>query len=87
MRRTKWYLGFLDFLGISNFKTTPDELMDKYPNLDKKITQYNLTDEAQQNWSKDFGSGSVDGQDNNSMDQIDIHGINPLEVFLNPLFK
>ena len=88
MRRTKWYLGFLDFLGIGNFKTTPDELMAKYPNLDQQINKYNQTDEAQQNWSQDFGSGGLGGsQDGGGLDQTNLHGINPLEVFLTPLFK
>ena len=52
MRRTKWYLGLLDTLGIVDSKTTPDEVLAKYP---KEIEQYNETEKAQQNWSKDFG--------------------------------
>ena len=88
MRRTKWYLGFLDFLGIGNFKTTPDELMDKYPNIEQQVYKYNQTDKAQQNWSQDFGSGGLGNtQDGGGLDQINLHGMNPLEVFLTPLFK
>lgn len=88
MRRTKWYLGFLDFLGIGDFKTTPDELIEKYPNIEKKITQYNLTDKAQQSWSQDFGSGPVPGQAVDSqIDNQNVAGMNPLDVFLTPLFK
>ena len=89
MRRTKWYLGFLDFLGIADTKTTPDELLDKHPELSGKIEEYNQTSQAQQNWSQDFGSGEgeVSQQSDGGMDIKDITGINPLEVFLNPLFK
>lgn len=56
MRRTKWYLGFLDWLGIADTKTTPDELAKKYSDLDSKVNQYNTTEDAQQSWSEDFGS-------------------------------
>ena len=56
MRRTKWYLGFLDWLGIVDAKTTPDELAKKYSDLDSKVNQYNTTEDAQQSWSEDFGS-------------------------------
>lgn len=87
MRRTKWYLGFLDFLGIADFKTTPDELMNKYPNIGQQINRYNQTDEAQQNWSQDFGSGGLPGQGIDGKESQDVFGINPLEVFLTPLFK
>ena len=89
MRRTKWYLGFLDFLGIVDSKTTPDELLEKHPELSDKINEYNKTTEAQKNWSQDFGSGEgeVTQQSDGGMGIKDIAGINPLEVFLNPLFK
>ena len=59
MRRSKWYLGLLDTLGIADTKTTPDELVSKYPNIEDKIKQYNNTEKAQLNWSKDFGSEGV----------------------------
>jgi hypothetical protein len=89
MRRTKWYLGFLDFLGIGDFKTTPDELMIKYPNIEQQVNKYNQTEKAQQTWNQDFGSGgdTQTQQTDGGLNTQDIMGINPLEVFLNPLFK
>lgn len=88
MRRTKWYLGFLDFLGIVDTKTTPDELIKKYPGLSDKIDEYNQTPAAQQNWNQDFGSGGEETQQTDGgLNLKDITGVNPLEVFLAPLFK
>jgi hypothetical protein len=55
MRRSKWYLGLLDTLGIADTKTTPDEVMAKYP---KEIQKYNESDQGQKNWSDEFGGGN-----------------------------
>ena len=55
MRRTRWYLGLLDFLGIANF-VGPDELETKVENLDSKIAEYNNTKEAQTYWNQDMAS-------------------------------
>jgi len=46
MRRTKWYLGLLDFLGLGNF-VGPEELETQIEDLDKKVEQYSNTQEAQ----------------------------------------
>ena len=85
MRRTKWYLGLLDFLGIVDAKTTPDELMKDYPNLSDKISQYNETPNGQKNWAEDFGS-EENKQEKSGSEIENITGTNPLEVFLGPLF-
>ncbi len=53
MRKTKWYLGLLDFLGVANF-VGPDELENKIEDLDSKMAEYNNTPEAQQNWNEDI---------------------------------
>jgi hypothetical protein len=55
MGRTKWYLRLLDFLGIANF-VGPEELMEKYADLEKKVEQFNKTPEGQKAWADDFGS-------------------------------
>jgi hypothetical protein len=55
MGRTKWYLRLLDFLGIANF-VGPDELMQKYSDLEEKVNQFNQTPEGQKSWADDFGS-------------------------------
>ena len=58
MRRTKWYLGFLDFLGLGNF-VGPEELENAIPNLEQKVADYNQTSEAQKNIEQDFGDNSA----------------------------
>ena len=55
MGRTKWYLRLLDFLGIANF-VGPEELMEKYADLEAKVEQFNKTPEGQKAWADDFGS-------------------------------
>jgi len=56
MRKTKWYLGLLDFLGIGNF-VGPDELQEKLGNakFEESIAAYNKTPESQQYAKDDFG--------------------------------
>jgi hypothetical protein len=57
MRKTKWYLGLLDFLGIANF-VGPDELQEKLVDskFEQSIEEYNNTDQAKQYAQEDFGS-------------------------------
>jgi hypothetical protein len=57
MNRSKWYLGFLDFIGIGNF-VGPDELdaqMGK-GEVEDKLQEYSETDQSEKNWSEDFGT-------------------------------
>jgi hypothetical protein len=56
MRKTKWYLGLLDFLGIANF-VGPDELQEKLGDakFEESIAAYNKTPESQQYAKDDFG--------------------------------
>lgn len=56
MNRSKWYLGFLDFLGLGNF-VGPEEL-DKQmgkENVEQKMGEYSGTQESKDFWSQDFG--------------------------------
>ena len=55
MRRTKFWAGFLDWLGIANF-VGPDDLKAKMPDFDEKMNQYSQTQEAKQNWDSDFAN-------------------------------
>jgi hypothetical protein len=55
MGRTKWYLRLLDFLGIANF-VGPEELMQKFTDLEEKVGEFNKTPEGQKAWADDFGS-------------------------------
>jgi len=59
MRRTKWYLGLLDFLGIANF-IGPDELEEKYGNIEDRIAEYEKTEQSKQYAEQDL-SNNEDG--------------------------
>lgn len=56
MRRTKWYLGFLDFLGLGNW-VGPEELDNKYgPELvNQRLGEYTQTQQSQQYYNDEFG--------------------------------
>jgi hypothetical protein len=62
MRQTKWWLGFLDWMGVANF-IGPDELAAQIgeEEMAKKMNAYNNTDGAEQNFKSDFGEAI--GQD------------------------
>jgi hypothetical protein len=56
MRRTKFYAGLLDFLGVGNF-VGPEELSKKMnnENLDNKFREYTNTEQGQKYWEEEFG--------------------------------
>lgn len=91
MRRTKWYLGLLDSLGIVDATTTPDELIAKYPNIDDKVNQYNNTEKAQKNWSEEFGgkeqSVGMDTITPTTPEKPTTSKLNPLDMLIGGLFK
>jgi hypothetical protein len=43
---TKFYLGLLDWLGMGNFSGPPEELAKKVPDLAKKISEFEASDEG-----------------------------------------
>jgi len=55
MRRTKFYAGLLDYLGVANF-VGPEELSQQMgeENLRKKMEEYSQTSEGRENWSEDM---------------------------------
>jgi hypothetical protein len=57
MNRSKWYLGFLDFIGLGNF-VGPDELDEKMgkKEVESKLQEYSNTPESKKLWGDDFGS-------------------------------
>jgi hypothetical protein len=55
MRNTRWYMGLLDWLGVSNFKGSVQDLNKQIPNLDDKMVEFMNTPEGQKL------STSVDG--------------------------
>lgn len=58
MRRTKTYLGFLDWLGVANF-VGPEELEQTIPNAEQRWEEYSQTPQAQQTWSSEMELGQA----------------------------
>lgn len=62
--RTKFYAGFLDYLGVANF-VGPDELVNKMgkESFDESFGQYTKLPTSKEYWKEDMGVlSSVDGQ-------------------------
>lgn len=59
MRRTKFYAGLLDYIGVANF-VGPEELSKEMgeENLRNKITEYSNTKQGQEYWSQDMSSAT-----------------------------
>ena len=59
MRRSKWWLGFLDWIGLGNW-VGPDEIAAKMGEEEfvRKMEQYNQTPQAKQNFSDQFQDGN-----------------------------
>lgn len=58
-RRTKFYAGLLDYIGIGNF-VGPDELAAKVPNIDEKFQDYVNSPEGQNIYKQEFREPKVD---------------------------
>lgn len=58
VRQTKFWAGFLDFMGLGNF-VGPDESLEKMgeAELESKLTEYQKTPEAEQYFKDSFGEG------------------------------
>lgn len=57
MRKSKWWLGFLDYLGWGNY-VGPEELKEKLGDKDfvDKMNQYQQTPEAERNFADEYGA-------------------------------
>jgi hypothetical protein len=66
MQSTKWWLGFLDYIGLGNW-VGAEELVKKMgeENFNQKVEEYNQTPDARQNFEDQFGSEGNEGQTNN----------------------
>ena len=90
MRRTKWWLGLLDYIGVANF-VGPDELAKQMGegNLLRKMEEYNKTGEAKRNAESDFG-GAEAGQSSDSSSSSVEHetssGSDPIQGWLSNVF-
>jgi hypothetical protein len=57
--RTKFWAGFLDWLGVANF-VGPDELKAQMgPEFDNQFNKYSQSEQAQKNWDTEFGGADV----------------------------
>jgi hypothetical protein len=68
MRQSKWWLGFLDYVGLGNF-VGPEELSKKLGGeeaMKQKMEEYNKTPEAERNFKDQFGEGNVDSSTANN---------------------
>ena len=61
MRRTKWWLGFLDWVGLANF-VGPDELQKQMGDYTNELEQYAKTPESESYWQEDFGQVGAQGE-------------------------
>ena len=90
MQSTKWWLGFLDYVGLGNW-VGAEELAKKMgdENFMKKVDEYNQTPEAKQNFEEQFGSerteGQTDNQQSNSSSTNSTPNLDPLAKFLRNL--
>lgn len=67
MTRTKFWAGFLDWLGVANF-VGPEELKQKMgAAFDEKMNQYSQTSQAEQNWNEDFANVPDDTMTSDTM--------------------
>jgi len=82
MRRTKFYLGFLDWLGIANF-VGPDELETMYADAAKQMDEYSKTPEAKELWMKEFGDAPMPMEMPTPEAPKPSSGIDPISILLN----
>jgi hypothetical protein len=95
MRRTKFWLGFLDYIGIANF-VGPDELSKKMgqANIQNKLAEYGRTPEGIRNAQADFGNaqyqGETSSQSSSSSPSMDMPSSSPqsdpIQGFMSDIF-
>jgi hypothetical protein len=92
MRRTKFWLGFLDYIGIGNF-VGPDELAEKMGerNIQRKLDEYSRTPQGIKNAEYDFGNSQYQGetptQPSSSMDMTSSSTeSDPIQGFMSDIF-
>ena len=92
MRRTKFWLGFLDYIGVANF-VGPDELMQQMSSeeIQRKMGEYSRTTEGRRNAESDFGGENYEGeQQSQSNNDINMNSAgrqsDPIQGFLSDIF-
>jgi hypothetical protein len=87
MGKTKWWLGFLDYIGIGNF-IGPEELSNKLggdEEMGKKMEEYQKTDEAKKNYKEDVGTTETTQQTTTKTDTTQSSS-DPIQNFLSTAF-
>jgi hypothetical protein len=88
MRKSKWYLGLLDFMGVGNF-VGPDELIKQVgvENFQKEVARYNQTPESEQYFSDEFGKfDETSEKQPESKTTTQQTTTDPLQLMINQLF-
>lgn len=90
MRKSKWWLGFLDYVGIGNW-VGPEEVKEKLgaDEFEKQVRKYNSTDEAKRNFEDEYSSDEVDNitQDEvSSSNQTQQSTGDPIQSMIQSLF-
>jgi hypothetical protein len=87
MQSSKWWLGFLDYIGLGNW-VGAEELVKQMgeENFAKKVEEYNQTPEAKENFDDQF-SDSSQGQSQQQSSQTSQTGSPRNDVNLDPLAK
>lgn len=90
MRKTKWWLGFLDYIGVGNF-VGPEELSKQMKESDiiNKMNSYNQTEDAKRYAESDFSGQSYGESGTNSSSQTQSQGTpqqDPIQGFMSDIF-
>ena len=75
MRKTKWYLGFLDYLGLGNY-VGPEELSNQVGDYTNDLNQYAQTPEAQKYWNEDFKQATPETETETTPQQTQVNKTN-----------
>lgn len=89
MRQSKWWLGFLDYIGLGNF-VGPEELSKQLGGeeaMKQKMEEYNKTPDAERNFKDEYGEGNTDSStaNNTTTDSKAKPELDPLAKFLRNL--
>lgn len=87
IRKTKFWAGFLDWMGIGNF-VGPDELIKEMgeDNFQKSMEEYQKTSEAQQYYYDDFGNEMPPNNQTSSSQSTQKTNTSPIQSFVSSLF-
>lgn len=89
MQSTKWWLGFLDYIGLGNW-VGAEEVAKKMGESDfmKKVEEYNKTPEAKQNFEDQFGgeTGTETGDTRTTTTGQETKSADPFADFLKKMF-